>query len=196
MCHQEGLTPAATMNFPNNFIAPCTQKLKAFSCTARSVCKLRGTSVLHPYSPRHKTASPVSLGVCKHPKIPQSHKGQEIWYAHTRVSGLAQTHLRPTNSTKAISVTPRSKTQQILQQGTVTGTSAPRLIPTPKGKIKPLLQNQLQAQDLKEFHWGKVIFPLAVSFLMGLSVISFSVKAKRWAFKQVDFQTVDPILCS
>lgn len=179
MHHQEGSTPTATMNFPNNFIAPCAQKLNAFSCTAHSVCKLRGTSVLHPYSPQHTTGSPISLGVCKHPKIPQSHTGQEIQYAHARVSGLAQTHLRPTNSTKAISVTPRSKTRQILQQGTVTGTSAPCLILTPKGKIKPLLQNQPQDQDLKEFHWGKVIFPLAVSFLIGLSVISFSVKAKR-----------------
>lgn len=158
MCHQEGLTPTATMNFPNNFITPCTQKLKAFSCTARSVCKLRGTSVLHPYSPRHKTASPVSLGVCKHPKIPQSHKGQEIWYAHTRVSGLAQTHLRPTNSTKAISVTPRSKTQQILQQGTVTGTSAPRLIPTPKGKNQASSPKPASGPGLERISLGRSYF--------------------------------------
>lgn len=173
MHNQDDLTPTATISPPVH----CTQKVNAFSCTARSVCKLRATCVLHPYSPWHATGSPVSLGVCKSPKILQSHKAQKVWYPHGRTSGLAQTHPRLTNSTKAtISVTTQSKTQQTSQQGTLTGTAAPHLTLSPKGQTfssKPASGPGLEAISL-----GKSCFSLAVRFLIDLSVVSFSVKAK------------------
>lgn len=55
-----------------------------------------------------------------------------------------------------------------------------------------LLQNQPQAQDLKQFHGGRRFFSLAGSFNLPQCYI-FPCESKTLRFKQVDFQAVDLI---
>lgn len=116
----------------HQFIAPRNEThFPALPTQSASSC-VWGSCVLHPYSPWYATEFPVSVGVCKSPKNLQSYKGQKVWHSHGRISGLAQTHPRLTNSTKAIiSVTNQSKTQQTLQQEANWNTS-PTPHPEPK----------------------------------------------------------------
>lgn len=70
--------------------------------------------------------------------------------------------------------------------------SAQHLTPTLKGKAGSLLQNQPQAQDLKQFHGQRRCLSLAGSSNLPQCYI-LPCESKTLGFKQVDFQAVDPI---
>lgn len=158
-----------------------------FPSLVHSVRKFWGRIVLNSYRPSMHLI-PISLKACSAPWMRDTVHPQDLCW-----------ELRPCsmNSNEAIIPVTGSQAYQALQQEAVALPVSQHCVtvavPAFSQKARHGAAEFPSTQESPPTPKGKQTF---LSLYIHLSIISFPMKAKCWAFKQVDFQTAHPFLHS